>query len=109
MNIHTKEAGAATVIHIEGDFISELDQKSLKDHVKREVEKGAKRLVIDLGHVKYMNSCGLGSLVCALTTIRRSGGELRLAAPGSDIRHLFEMTRLDMILKVFASVDEAVK
>lgn len=109
MNIHTKEAGGATVIHLEGDFISELDQKSLKDHVKHVVDKGAKRLVIDLGHVKYMNSCGLGSLVCALTTIRRSGGELRLAAPGAEIKHLFEMTRLDVILKVYTSVDEAVK
>ena len=109
MNIHTKDLGGSTVIHLEGDFIGEADQKNLKDQVNRVVDKGAKRLVIDLGHIKYINSCGLGSLVCALTTVRRSGGELRLAAPGSEVRHLFEMTRLDVILKVYPTVDEAVK
>jgi len=109
MNISINEINGVTILQLEGDFISEPDQKALKEHISRFVQKGGKQFVIDLAHVKYLNSCGLGSLVCALTTIKRAGGDLRIAGPTTEVMRLFEMTRLDSILKICVNVQEALK
>jgi anti-sigma B factor antagonist len=55
-----------------------------------------------------MNSSGLGMLMAAMTTLRSSGGDLRLAGVSDRVRRPIEVTKLDGVIKIFPSVDEAV-
>src|ERR671916_680555 len=45
------------------------------------IEQGQRRLVIDLADIAFIDSSGLGALVSALKTLKRSdtGGDVRLA------------------------------
>ncbi len=68
------------------------------DQIKRTladlIDKGATRLLIDLGNVHSVDSSGLGTLVAAMKRARAAGGDLRLCAPSPVVREILEMTGL---------------
>jgi len=79
----------------------------LRQQVVSLVGEGHARLVLDLSGVDFMDSVGLGVIVSALKRVRGRGGELVVAGPAPGVRALFELTRLDEIVELYASVDQA--
>jgi anti-sigma B factor antagonist len=71
------------------------------------IDTGAKRLVINLEHVQFMDSSGLGALVSALKRLGRDG-EIKVCSPGASIRSMLERTRLDRVMPILDSEEESV-
>jgi anti-sigma B factor antagonist len=67
----------------------------------------AKRLVVDLTAVTFLDSSALGVLVGALRRLRERGGELHVVQPRPTVRRIFELTALDAVFTLHASRDEA--
>jgi len=109
MIIENVDMQGVVVFRLTGDFISEPDQLSFQQKVRDLVRMGKKRLVVDLEHVHYINSCGIGSLVGALTTLRRSGGEIFLARSTREVRKVFETAQLQLIFNFHPTVEDAVR
>ncbi len=53
---------------------------------------------IDAGSVGFVNSSGLGMLIAARQAAQEHGAEFRLHAPGEQLKHLLEVTKLTEIL-----------
>ena len=64
-------------------------------------------VIIDLTGVPYMDSAGLGSIVSVFTTSQRNGRGFAIAGLSDRIRTLFQITRVDGLLPVFASLEQA--
>lgn len=107
MKTNVKKIHGVSIIHLEGDFLGEVDQEKLRKQVRELVEAGSMHIVIDLTHVVHINSCGLGSIVCALTTLRKAGGDLRLVGAGKFVTELLHITQLDSIFRMFPTFEEA--
>ena len=69
--------------------------------------ESAKRLVLDMGGLSFLDSAGVGALVQLFVHRRATGKELALAAltPQSDA--VIQVAGLKKLLPVFASVEEA--
>ena len=104
MEIDVRNTRARTVLRLGGDFISEPDQEKFRNRVQDLVAQGNKHLVVDLSHVKYINSCGLGSLVCALSTVRKVGGDLALVGAVPEVRDILVMTRLNTLFEMYPNL-----
>jgi anti-sigma B factor antagonist len=65
-------------------------------------------LVVDLGGVPFIDSTGIAVLLEYLRDAAQFGGRFCLAAPTDHVRHVFEITRLNEALPVFADVSKAV-
>jgi anti-sigma B factor antagonist len=65
-------------------------------------------LVIDLDNTDFIDSTGLGVLVGALRRARSAGGDVRLACTNSRILKVIDITGLDEVFAVGASVDDAI-
>lgn len=63
----------------------------------------AKRVVIDLSEVTYMDSSGLGTIVRLYVTAKSAHCELQLVNLGARLRELFGMAR---VLSLFESCGE---
>ncbi|MCC6790827.1 MAG: STAS domain-containing protein [Thermomicrobiales bacterium] len=85
-----------------------LSAASVKNRLKQEVERGRRRLVIDLDAVPMIDSSGLGALVGGLKATRIAGGDLRLARTPEQARTILRLTMLDRVLASYGSVDEAI-
>lgn len=64
-------------------------------------------LIVDMTGVAYMDSAGMGLLVNGYTSAQRHGRTYLLAGVTDRVRALFELTRVDSVLKMFPSVNEA--
>jgi anti-sigma B factor antagonist len=108
MTIEESVVGGVNIFRLTGDFISEPDQTAFQQKVRELVRAGSTRLVVDLRNVHYINSCGIGSLVGAMTTLRRGGGEIYLAGTTREVRSVFETAQLQLIFHFHSTVDDAV-
>jgi len=76
--------------------------------VRENATAGATKVVLDLASVTMMNSSGLGMLVSSLTTLRKQGIRLCLAAVPEKVSGLLTMTQLTQVFEIFPTVDDAV-
>jgi anti-sigma B factor antagonist len=67
------------------------------------------RIVIDMTHVDFMDSSGLGALVSSARNLRLNGGDMKLVGPGQKVRLVFEMTRTLNLFDIYDSSDAAVQ
>lgn len=108
MNLSTKEIDGITVIELEGSVFGGPDASALNEVLHKLIEKKKKKVVVDLSDVQTMNSSGLSMLINALTTIRKAGGDLKIAEPSKKIESLLTITKLTTVFELFTSVKEAI-
>lgn len=108
MSINVREQAAVAVIEIKGRFLGSVDGPELKEHFDALKQEGKTNVVIDLGQTDFMDSSGVGALISGHTTMRREGGDVRLANLEKRIKNLFAMTRLlGPVFASYESVEEA--
>ena len=108
MKLNHREENGVMIIEPKGKIMGGPESTALHDLLHDLIDQGKKNVVIDLGKVDWMNSTGLGLLISGLTTLRKSGGELKLANVTDKIQSLLTITKLVTIFKSYDSVDEAV-
>lgn len=109
MSFDVSERYNCMVIQFKGNVMGGPDAVSLNESLHDLIEKDQKNVVVDLAKVKFMNSSGLGMLIGALTTMRKAGGDLRIANATDKIESLLVVTKLITVFTHFKSVDEAVE
>lgn len=109
MSISVQDQYQASVIQIKGKFLGSVDGPELKQKLDDLKQAGKTHIVIDLGQTDFMDSSGIGALISGLTTMRKAGGDVRLANMEKRIQGLFVMTRLlGPVFDDYDSVEDAV-
>ncbi|MEQ9309636.1 MAG: STAS domain-containing protein [Balneolaceae bacterium] len=109
MSFNTTERYGSVVIEFKGNVMGGPDAVSLNEKLHELIDAEKTNIVVNLSKVKFMNSSGLGMLIGALTTMRKSGGDLRIANATDKIQSLLVVTKLITVFKHFNSVEEAVE
>ncbi len=108
MIFNVSERYNCVVIEFKGNVMGGPDAVNLNEQLHELIEKDKHNVVVDLGKVKFMNSSGLGMLIGALTTMRKAGGDLRIANAADKIESLLIVTKLITVFKHYKSLDEAI-
>lgn len=72
------------------------------------INTGNQRILLDLSHVDFIDSSGLGAIVSCLKTIG-SGGDLLICGIRDEVMNLFKLTRMDRVFQIFSSREVALK
>jgi anti-sigma B factor antagonist len=78
-----------------------------KAHLAGYLKSGERSIVLDLGAVSFIDSSGLGALISSLKAIG-SDGHLVISGACGTVATMFKLTRMDKILRVFGTTEEAV-
>ena len=105
LNISERQAGDVTVLDLGGKITIGEGNVSLRGAIRRLVEEGRKKILLNLAQVSYVDSSGVGELVAGFTTIKREGGQLKLLNLTGKIRDLLAITKLLTVFDVYE--DEA--
>lgn len=79
----------------------------LTERLTEVIDQGPSIVVLDLSEATFLDSVVLGVLLHALRRLETSGGHLRIVAPQTEIRRIFELTLLDRLFELDSSREEA--
>ncbi|HVF27170.1 MAG TPA: STAS domain-containing protein [Pyrinomonadaceae bacterium] len=105
LNIRERQAGDVTVIDMEGKITIGEGSVAVRGAIRRLLEEGKKKILLNLAGVSYVDSSGIGELVSSFTTINREGGQLKLLNLTQKIQDLLAITKLLTVFDVYE--DEA--
>ncbi|HEX9615052.1 MAG TPA: STAS domain-containing protein [Bacteroidota bacterium] len=108
MNIKEKMHGDVAVVALKGNLMGEPDTTDVREKIYSLLQDDVKKVVLDLGKVKWINSSGLGALIAAMTSVKNKGGDLRLANVTEKVESVFMITQLIKVFKTYETVDRAV-
>ena len=108
MKIKEKIEGNVAVLSLSGKMMGGPETTALHDHIRGLMNDGIKKVVIDLGGVKWINSSGLGVLMAAMTTLKNAEGQMKLANVTEKVESLLMITQLMRIFQTYDSTDRAV-
>lgn len=109
MVITSDPLGARVVVLRLDGRLDLVTAPGLRTAVEGEVGAGRPDVVLDLSAVTFMDSSGLGVLIASLKHARQAGGELRIAAAAEQVLTVLKLTKLERVLKPYATVDEALE
>lgn len=109
MNFSKQTEENIIVITVNLTEASMNQSEDFKSYLYANCSNEAPKLVIDLSNVKYMDSSFIGALVAGLKHVLTKQGEMTLVNVQSDVLALFELTRLDKVFKIYATVTDAIK
>jgi len=107
MKTNVKKLGDVVVLELQGKITIGEGDVLMRKHIKEQVEKGEKNLVLNMKEVKYMDSSGVGELVSSFTSVKNAGGSLKLANLQSRILDLLQLTALITVFEIFDSLEDA--
>jgi len=100
LQITTRQADDVTIVDMTGRITLGEGSKALREMMREMADKGFKKIVLNLRHVGYIDSSGLGELVKAYTTVRGHGGHLKLVQVNERVKDLLEITKLHLVLEI---------
>jgi anti-sigma B factor antagonist len=107
LNINERQAGDVTVLDMSGKITIGEGSVALRTAIRRLLEEGKKRILLNLAGVSYIDSSGIGELVSSYTAISNAGGQLKLLNLTQKLRDLLTITKLLTVFDVYESEAEA--
>jgi anti-sigma B factor antagonist len=107
LNINERQAGDVTVLDMSGKITIGEGSVALRTAIRRLLEEGKKRILLNLAGVSYVDSSGIGELVSSYTAINKEGGQLKLLNLTQKIQDLLTITKLLTVFDVYESEAEA--
>jgi anti-sigma B factor antagonist len=102
-----KLVSGVIVLDLRGRIVLGPETEALRERVKRLLEAGHSRIVLNLEDVDYMDSSGLSTLVSSYASARKQGGELKLLKLSKHVHDLLLVTKLSTVFEVYDRLDEA--
>jgi anti-sigma B factor antagonist len=95
-----------STLRVQGD-VDAATSAELRQALRRLPDGAA--AVIDLHDVPFMDSAGLGALVCGFRELRARGSELAVSVGRGPVRRLFEVSGFDRMIPTAPTFDEALE
>src|SRR6195952_6099574 len=96
----TRQVDGVTILDLSGKITLGEGSVTLRDAVRDVLSKGQNKILLNLADVNYIDSSGIGELVSAFTTVKNSGGELKLLQLTKKVKDLLQITKLYTVFDV---------
>ena len=106
LSLSARTIAHRTVLEVGGE-IDVYTAPALRERLTSLIEAGAKHIIVDLTHVEFLDSTGLGVLVGTLKRLPLIGGEFSLVCDQERLLKIFRITGLDRYFTLHESVEAA--
>ena len=108
LTIKERQAGDVTILDLSGKITIGEGSVQLREAVRKLLDEGKKKILLNLGDVSYVDSSGIGELVSSFTTTNNQGGRLKLLSLTKKIHDLLQITKLLTVFETYDSEADAV-
>ncbi|MGZ5006968.1 MAG: STAS domain-containing protein [Methylobacter sp.] len=107
MNLSLEKINGYTVVFIKEQRVDAHNSGELKEAILHLIEQGEVKIIVQLEHVRFIDSSGLGALLSGYKNAATRSGKLALANMQQQVLSMFELTRLNRVFEIYADLDEA--
>ncbi len=108
MKIHTRTVGDVHVLDISGKITLGEATTTIRYTISDILENGAKKIVLNLNDVSYIDSSGIGELVRTYSTVTNKGKQLILLNLTRKVKEVLVITKLLTVFQTYDSEQAAV-
>jgi anti-sigma B factor antagonist len=108
LEITERQKEGVTILDLTGRLVAGGECETLREIVRRLAGAGVTRIILNLEHVAYIDSTGLGTMVLGYTTMTRAGGGLKLLNLTKREVELLILTKLTTVFEIFNDEQSAV-
>lgn len=106
MELSSSKEPQLQIVTVQEQRIDAAVALDFKDGMRKATEGGSETVVLDLHHVCFIDSSGLGAIVAAMKHLAPDR-KLVLAGLTPTVEKVFRLTRMDSVFSVFSTIDGA--
>ncbi len=108
MKIHANDIDDITILVIDG-MLTIGSEQAFYNAFQQQIQRGRKKIVLDMTKVKYIDSLGIGQIAGGYTSLEEADGSLVLARTNEKVKELLRLTGLQNHIQTYATVEEALQ
>jgi anti-sigma B factor antagonist len=109
VKIKERKRDGVAILEMSGKLMGGPDADTFAETIKTLIHEGIHNVIVSMEKVKWVNSTGLGILISGYTTLKKSGGELKLLKVSDRIENIFIVSKLYTVFESYQDEDEAVR
>lgn len=106
MELSVRSDGTRTVVSLPGPRLDASRSGDFKRQMVELIDSGARRIVLDLSEVDFIDSSGLGAVVGCFKHVGQHG-TLELACLSPAVDKIFDLTRMNRVFTIHEEVPSA--
>lgn len=107
MDLHSDFTKGILIVTVPDNRIDAAVALHFKEAMRQATKNEVERIVLDLSHVDFVDSSGLGAIVGAMKQLP-AHKSLELSGLTPTVAKVFQLTRMDTIFVIHANVEAAV-
>ncbi len=109
VKIKERKRDGVAILEMSGKLMGGPDAEAFAEILKTLVHEGCNNVIVNMEKVNWVNSTGLGILISGYSTLKKSGGELKLLKVSERIENIFIVSKLHTVFHSFKDEDDAVQ
>ena len=109
LEITQREANGIYILSLSGRLVLGPESSGFRTTVENLLSSGNARLVVNLEHVNYVDSAGLGALIEAHRATKAKGGHLKLSSLGPRFKQALQTVRLMDMFETYPTEAAAIE
>lgn len=106
--ISKRRIDGVLILDLQGGIRLGQENSHLHNAIRRVVENGEKKVLVNLAQVTKIDSSGMGELIAAWTTLQKNGGEAKLLNLTKTVEELMTLTKLLTIFETYEDERDAI-
>jgi anti-sigma B factor antagonist len=109
VKIKERKRDGVAILEMSGKLMGGPDSETFSETLKTLIHEDCHNVIVNMEKVKWVNSTGLGILISGYTTLKKSGGELKLLKVSDRIENIFIVSKLYTVFESYQDEDEAIQ
>lgn len=106
--IEVVDRNSIKLIRVRGNINTD-NSADFRDKLLAVIEQGCAQIALDVEHMNYINSMGIGAMVDAYNRVKQAEGAVALIKPSKELAQLLKILRLDKLFRFVGNYDEALE
>jgi anti-sigma B factor antagonist len=108
LEVRQRDVENILILDLHGRLVAGPDAMDLRRTLSELSSSGKVNAILNLRHVDYIDSTGLGTLVVGHTTFRRAGGSMKLLHISKRSAELMILTKLSTVFEMYNDEKSAI-
>ena len=109
MKIEKRKKGDVVILDLRGKILIGEGIDVLRDSINETISEQETKVLLNFAEVPYLDSTGLGEVVRSYTSIKKTGGVVKIVNLTNKVRDLLSVTKLITVFDTFESEDKAIE